>query len=95
MSLADKKLKRYKHLYDRFSEILHFEAFSIDETNKIINGLSEITFTQEAVNYIHQTGIGLRQIVKLINKAETMAKANNYTEIDLKCVNQILKKGYR
>ena len=29
MGLAHKKLERYKHLFDRFSEIVKFETFSI------------------------------------------------------------------
>ena len=28
MGLAHKKLEKYKHLYDRFSEIVKFETFS-------------------------------------------------------------------
>lgn len=84
MSMADKKLKRYKHLYDRFSEILHFESFSLEDVNSLINELSEIKFSSEAISYIYQNGNRFRQIVKLINKAETIAKANDLTEISLK-----------
>ena len=58
----------------------------------MINGLSEIKFSEDAVKYIHQAGFGFRQIVKLVNKSEILAEANDLDEINLKCVTQILKK---
>ena len=36
MGLAHRKLERYKHLYDRFSEILKFEVFTPNDINQII-----------------------------------------------------------
>ena len=84
MSMADKKLKRYKHLYDRFSEILHFEPFSFENIEFLISELSETKINSELIKNIYQTGNRFRQIVKLINKAETIAKANDLTEIELK-----------
>jgi DNA transposition AAA+ family ATPase len=84
MSMADKKLKRYKHLYDRFSEILHFESFSIDDVKFLISELSEIKIADEVIQNIYQTKNRFRQIVKLINKAETIAKANDLSEVGLK-----------
>ncbi len=92
MSFADKKLKRYTHLYDRFSEILHFETFNNEDVAYLINELSEIKFTTEAIDYIQQTGNRFRQIVKLINKAEEIAAANDLKEIDLKTVSKITRK---
>ena len=53
MSLAYRKLERYTHLYDRFSEILKFETFGINDLSQIINQLSEIPFTPDAIEYIH------------------------------------------
>lgn len=92
MRFAKRNLKHYTHLMDRFSEILHFESFSENETGLLINGLSEIKFTQNAIKCIYQAGFGFRQIVKLIDKAETLAEANDLTEIDLKYVTQLLRK---
>lgn len=92
MSFANKTLKRYKHLYDRFSEILQFTPFSLAEINKLITELSEVKFSPEAISYVYQTGCGFRQIVKLINKAESVAEANDLTEINLKCITNLLRK---
>ena len=92
MRFAKRNLKRYTHLTDRFSEVLRFEPFSTKETDTLINGLSEINFTEDSIKYIHQAGFGFRQIVKFVDKAETIAEANDLKEIDLKCVTQLLRK---
>ena len=84
MGLAHRKVEKYKHLYDRFSEILKFETFGINDLSQIIGQLSEITFTPDAVEYIHVKYNRFRQIVQLINQIETIAKDNNFTEITKK-----------
>ena len=93
MGLANKKLERYKHLYDRLFAILRFEQFKSEEITQMINEISEIKFTPEAIDYIHKMGFGFRQIVNLIDKSETIAQANDLSEIDLNMVNKIFKKG--
>ena len=44
MGLAHRKLERYKHLYDRFSEIVKFETFGVGDLSQIFSQLSEIPF---------------------------------------------------
>ena len=90
MGLVHRKLERYKHLYDRFSEILKFETFGVNDIGLIINQLSEITFTPETIEYIHTKYNRFRQIVQLINKMETFAKDNNLAEINMEVISQIL-----
>ena len=90
MGLAHRKLERYKHLYDRFSEILKFETFGVDDLSQIINQLSEVSFTPDAIEYIHTKFNRFRQIVQLINQMETFAKDNNLTEITKEIMEQIL-----
>ena len=90
MGLAHRKLERYKHLYDRFSEILKFETFGVNDLNQIINQLSEVPFTPDAIEYIHSKFNRFRQIVQLINQMEIFAKDNNFTEITKEIMEQIL-----
>ena len=90
MGLAHRKLERYRHLYDRFSEILKFETFGVNDIRQIISQLSEIPFTPDTVEYIHSTFNRFRQIVQLINQMETFAKDNNFTEITKEIMEQIL-----
>lgn len=90
MGLAYRKLERYKHLYDRFSEILKFEIFGVNDIRQIINQLSEVIFTPDAIEYIHTKFNRFRQIVQLINQMEIFAKDNNLTEITKEIMEQIL-----
>ena len=90
MGLAHRKLERYKHLYDRFSEILKFETIGVNDLSQIINQLSEISFTPDAVEYIYSKFNRFRQIVQLINQMETFAKDNNLTEINMEVISQII-----
>ena len=90
MGLAHRKLERYKHLYDRFSEILKFETFGVNDLAQIIGQLSEIPFTPDAVEYILSKSNRFRQTVQLINQMETFAKDNNLAEITKEIVEQIV-----
>jgi len=82
MTNAKSRLKRYKHLYDRISEIVKFESFSQRDIKMIVQELSEIEMTDCAIKYIYTNANRFRQIVKVINKAECIAKANGLTSID-------------
>lgn len=90
MGLAHRKLERYKHLYDRFSEIVKFETFEIEDLSQIFSQLSEIPFTPDSIEYIHKKYNRFRQIVQLINQMEIFAKDNNLTEINLEVIQHIL-----
>ena len=90
MGLAHRKLERYKHLYDRFSEIVKFETFSVTDLKEIFEKLSEIPITFDAIEYIHKKFNRFRQIVQLIDQLETVAKENNLKEITTEIVREIL-----
>ena len=90
MGLAHRKLERYKHLYGRFSEILKFETFGVNDLSQIIGQLSEVTFTPDVIEYIHSKYNRFRQIVQLVNQMETFAKDNNLAEITKEIAEQII-----
>jgi len=90
MGLAHKKIERFRHLFDRFSEIVKFETFSIADLKEIIEQLSEVPVTAEAIEIIHKKYNRFRQIVQLINQLEINAKENNLTEITEEIVRSIL-----
>ena len=90
MGLVHRKLERYKHLYDRFSEILKFETFEVNDLSQIINQLSEIPFMLESIEYIHSKFNRFRQIVQLINQMESFAKDNNLAKITKEIMEQII-----
>jgi len=81
MGLVNKKLERFRHLYDRFSEVVKFKTFSVSDLSEIISQISEVQFTHKAIELIHTNHNRFRQIIKVINQLETIAKENNLTEI--------------
>ena len=82
MTNAHSRLKKFSHLYDRLSEIVKFERFSKADIKTIVKELSEIELTDCAIKYIYSNLNRFRQIVKVINKAENIAKANGLSSID-------------
>jgi len=79
---AKSRLKKFNHLYDRLSEIVKFEKFSKNDIKTIVQELSEVEMTDCAIRYIYTNLNRFRQIVKVINKAEIIAKANGLNSID-------------
>jgi DNA transposition AAA+ family ATPase len=53
MGLAHRKLEHYKHLYDRFSEILKFGIFGVNDLKQIFDQLSEIKVDTNSIEYIY------------------------------------------
>lgn len=90
MGLAHKKLERYKHLYDRFSEILKFEMFGVNDLSQIVNQLSDVPFTPDSIEYIYPKYNRFRQIVQLINQMENFAIDNNLEGITKEIMERII-----
>lgn len=90
MGLAHRKLERYKHLYDRFSEIVKFEVFSVGDLKQIFEQLAEVKITIDSIEYIHKKYNRFRQIVQLINQLEIVVKENNLDEINLEVIQQLV-----
>lgn len=90
MGLAHRKLERFTHLYDRFSEIVKFETFAVADVKQIVDELSGIPLIAGAVELLHQKHNRFRQIIQAINQFETVAKENNLSEIDEKIMRQLI-----
>lgn len=95
MGSANKKLIRYRHLYDRISEILRFEPFTLQDIETIINHLCEIDLTDCAVRVIFNKSNRFRQIVRLISRAEYLAEANGLETLDGTTLKELLKDDDR
>ncbi len=78
MEHADKKLMRYKHLYDRFSEVLQFNEQIENDIRTIADEMCEVKLSDCAVKYLYQSSNRFRPLVVNLYKAERLAKTNNY-----------------
>ena len=86
MQEAKTKLGKYRHLYDRISEIIEFKPFSKDDLDVIIEELSEIKITDEAKEIFFEKTNRFRQVIKGISLLENLAKTNGLHKIDVKQV---------
>lgn len=89
----DKKLSRYPHLKDRIYKAFKFEPYNKQDIKQILSELSEIPITNDGLEYLATRHNQLRQIVKLINKIEKLAKTNGLTELNEKNIRSILNEG--
>ncbi|HDH51256.1 MAG TPA: AAA family ATPase [Nitrospirae bacterium] len=81
MSMADKKLMRYRHLYDRFSEILKFNELTEADVSTITLEMCEVKLKDDAVKFIYGQTKRFRSVVKWLYKAEHITRTNNLKEV--------------
>lgn len=81
MDQADKKLARYKHLFDRFSEIVKFNPLTEVDIRMIADQLCEVRLSDCAVQYIAGQANRFRRVIVWLYKAEAVAKTNSLKEV--------------
>lgn len=91
MDQADKKLMRFKHLYDRFSEIVRFHPLSEADIKAIAEQMCEVKLSDDAVSYIHSQANRFRRVVVWLYKAEAIARANSLKEVRAEHLNGRVK----
>ncbi|MBM4305720.1 MAG: ATP-binding protein [Deltaproteobacteria bacterium] len=85
MSQADKRLKRYPHLWDRFVEIVKFQPLDREDVALIISELSNIPFNEEAVDKVVEVSEGkIRKVLALIHRCEYIGQNNRLKSISAK-----------
>ena len=90
MQLAKHKLKKHTHLFDRISEIYNFTAFEYSDIKQIVEEISEIEITKDAIHLIHSKTKSFRQIVNSIDILEKVAQANGFIQIDENIAKEVL-----
>jgi DNA transposition AAA+ family ATPase len=82
MNHADKKfLARYKHLYDRFSEIIKFHDLTEQDVRSIAETMCEVELSGDAISHIYSISNRFRRIIIEMYKAEGIARTNNLREV--------------
>ena len=90
MELADKKLQKYGHINDRIFAKLKFEKLPKEDFKEIIETLSEVKFSNNAIKYITNRNLQFRQIVKVITKSEQLANTNKWSEISEEIIKGVI-----
>ena len=92
MELADKKLQKNGHINDRIFAKLKFEKLSKEDFKEIIETLSEVKFSDNAIRYITNRNLQFRQIVKVITKSEQLANTNKLSEISEEIIKGVINE---
>ena len=82
MGAMDKKIARFKHFEDRIYKKLKFEHFSPDDIKEILEQITEIKFTEDAILYLSTRTNQFRQLVKLLEKIEKLSQRNGIDGFD-------------
>lgn len=90
MANIDKKLSRFPHLKDWIYKAYKFESYDSQDIKQIISELSEIPITPDGLEYLATRHNQFRQIIKLINKIEKLAKTNGVTELNENILKELL-----
>jgi DNA transposition AAA+ family ATPase len=81
--MADKKLMNNRRLYRRFVEIVHFKKLDTEEVKKFLSEMSEIKWTDDAVERVTRESNGkISEIITIIHHGENWARRNNIKVID-------------
>ncbi len=90
--MVDKKIARFKHFEDRLFQKLKFESFNQEDIEVILKELTDLSFSDDAINYLATRTNQFRQLVKLINKIEKLSQTNQFKEIDEQLLKGILNE---
>ena len=82
MGLVDKKISRLKHL--------KFEHFNQEDIEKILNELTDLEFSEEALKYITTRTNQFRKLVQHIDQIEKLASTNQLEVIDEQLVKGVM-----
>jgi len=81
MGQVDKKLMRYKHLWDRLSEVVKFNELSQADISRVAAQLCETPLSEDAVSFIHGQGTRFRRVMLWLYRAEAVAKRNRLSVV--------------
>jgi DNA transposition AAA+ family ATPase len=84
MHQVDQKLKRYRHLWDRFSAVIRFRTFDLADIASLAGQICEVELTEAAVKFIHERGYGkFRRTMLWFSRAESVARLNGLDRVDV------------
>lgn len=85
MDMADKKLMRYRHLYDRFTEIVKFMPLTRHDIQSVVGQMCEVRLTDDAIGFLAEQTMGkFRSLIIYMHRIEHIARINNLKEVNLK-----------
>ena len=81
MCLVDKKISRLKHFEDRLFKKLKFEHYNEEDLKDILNQITDLEFSDDAITYLATRTNQFRKIVQTLEQLEKQAKTNQFNVI--------------
>ncbi len=75
------KLARFRHLFDRFAEVVEFTHLTLNDIKNVSVQNCEVKMSDDACAFIHRNTPRFRQLNNWMRKAEHLARTNNLKEI--------------
>lgn len=91
MANADRKLKRYPHLWGRFSQIVHFEPPDREDATSILTQVCEVKIDESVIDTICETqNLNLSLIYRWAQKIEGVARSRG---LDVVSADDLFNRG--
>lgn len=92
MGVLDKKIAEFKHFDDRLFQKLKFDLFNEEDIENILNQLTDLSFSEDALKYIAKKTNQFRKLVQNLDKIEKLAKTNQLNVIEEQLVIGVLNE---
>lgn len=97
MHQADRKLKSYRHLWRRFSQVVHFEPLDREDVTSVLTQVCEVKIDESIIDKVFESkNLDLSMIYRWAQKIEGIAKVGGLEKVtsqDLFNKNQARKKN--
>jgi len=97
MHNADRKLKRYRHLWRRFSQVVHFEPLDREDVTTVLTEICEVEIDESIIDAVFETkNLNLSMLYRWGLKIEGVARFRGLEKVtadDLFNKNQARKKS--
>lgn len=97
MHNADRKLKRYRHLWRRFSQVIHFEPLDYEDVSTVLTEICEVGIDESIIDEVFKTrNLNLSMLYRWAQKIEGIARSRELEKVtadDLFNKNQARKKS--
>lgn len=94
MHQVDKKLKRFRHLWDRFSAVVRFKTFGLEDIASLAAQICEVPISEDGIRFIHERGHGkFRRTMVWFSRAEDLARRNDLQTVDIRHLQAVRNGG--
>jgi len=82
MHQADRKLKRYRHLWRRFSQVVHFEPLDREDVTSVLTQVCEVEVDESIIDTVFETkSLNLSMIYRWAQKIEGIARSRGLEKV--------------